>query len=179
MGGRAESGAVRGRMHVRNVRADGEMDGDGDSVLVGCDENARGGMFEIELARGEEFSGGFAISDARIGSSGGNFVEVSSCFACHPEFACAKAGFDVLGSVTAKRDFKIVDERGAVHGNAGDKSPANEVVENGTEAGLDHVAADAPKNGLAGAFCCVDGDEEIAKIIDGEDPGERVEKRFQ
>src|SRR5262249_50621987 len=115
MGGRAESGAVRGRMHVRNVRAGGAMASGGDAVVVGCDENARGGMFEIELARGEEFSRGCAIADARIGSSGGNFVEVSSCFARHPEFACAKAGFDILGSVTAKRDFKIVDERGTVH----------------------------------------------------------------
>lgn len=40
--GGAESGAVGSRVHVRNVRADGEMDGDGNAEFVSVEEDAGG-----------------------------------------------------------------------------------------------------------------------------------------
>src|SRR6267143_3290967 len=48
MRGRAESGAVGGAMHVRNVRADGEMDGHGDLMLVGSYEDAGIRVFDFD-----------------------------------------------------------------------------------------------------------------------------------
>src|SRR5947208_3138740 len=107
--GGAEGGAVGGGMHVGNVRADGEMDGDGNFVLIGGEEDAGGGVLRIEFARGEKFSGGFAVADASVRRGGGDFVEISAGFASHAECTGAEAGFDVLGSVAAKSDFEIVD----------------------------------------------------------------------
>src|SRR6266404_168293 len=178
MRGCAERGSVRGGMHVRNISADGEMNGDRYFVLVSGEEDAGGGVSWIELARGEEFSGGFAIADAGISGGGGNFVEIGAGFAGHAKSARAEARFDVFGRVAAESDFEIVDEGGAVHGDAGDETAADEIVEDGTEARFDDVAAHAPKDGFAGAFCRVDGGEEIAEIVGGEEIGERVEKIF-
>jgi len=72
-----------------------------------------------------------------------------------------------------------VDEGGAVHRDSGDEAAADEIVEDGAEAGFDDVAADAPENLFAYAFCGVDGREQIAEIVGGEEIGERVEKIFE
>src|SRR5882762_4579959 len=177
--GGAEGGAVRGGMHVRNVRADSEMDGDRNFVLIGGEENAGGGMLRIEFARGEKFSGGFAVADASVRRGGGDFVEISAGFTGHAEGASTEAGFDVFGSVAAKSDFEIMDEGGAVHGDAGNEAAADEIDQDGAEAGFDDVATDAPENGFAGAFCGMDGGEQGAEIVCGEEIGERVEKIFE
>src|SRR5256885_6430472 len=174
--GGAEGGAVGGGMHVGNVGADGGMDGDGNFVLIGGEENAGGGVLRIEFAGGEKFSGGFAVADASVRRDGGDFVEISAGFAGHAECAGAEAGFHVLGSVAAKSDFEIVNEGCAVHGDSGNGAAADEIDQDGAEPGFDDVAADAPENGFARAFCGVDGSEQGAKIVGGEKIGERVEE---
>src|SRR5262249_47194966 len=143
VGGCAEHGAVGRGMHVREVGADGEVNGDGNLALIGGEENAGGGVGRIEFARGEKFSGGFAVANAGVRGGVGNFVEESAGFAGHAECTGTEAGFDVFGSVAAESDFEIVDEGGAVHGNAGDKAAADEVVDDWAKAGFDDVAAHA------------------------------------
>src|SRR5882672_6994398 len=138
------------------------MNGDGNFVLIGGEENAGCGVFWTEFARGEEFSGGFAVADAGVGGGAGNFVEKRASFAGHAECAGAEAGFDVFGRVAAERDFEIVNECGSVHGEAGDETTAHKVVQDRAEARFDNVAAHAPEDGSARAFCAVDGDEESA-----------------
>src|SRR5271155_4986571 len=115
--GGAEAWAVSGGMHVRNVRADGEMNGDRDTLLVSGNENAGGGVFCFDDTAGEELAGGFAVADVEARGQFRNFVDVFAGFAGHAELAGAEGGFDVLGSVAGKSDFEIVDERGAVHGD--------------------------------------------------------------
>src|SRR6266403_1143708 len=58
MRGGAEGGAVGRAVHVGNVRANGEMNGDGDAVFVGGYEDTGIGMLNIEDAAREELSGG-------------------------------------------------------------------------------------------------------------------------
>ena len=48
---------------MRNVRSDGEMDGDGDALFVRGNENAGGRVLYVEDAAGEELAGGFAVAD--------------------------------------------------------------------------------------------------------------------
>ena len=77
-------------------------------------------------------------------------------FAGHAELAGAEAGFDVFGGVAGECDFEIVDERGAVHGDAGDEAAVHQIDEDRAEADLDDVAADAPEDGMRVA-CGRDG----------------------
>ena len=49
--GGAECGAVGGRMHMGNVGADGEVDGDGNFVLIGGEEELESNEMDICEAR--------------------------------------------------------------------------------------------------------------------------------
>src|SRR5580692_3207345 len=145
----AEAGAVGGRMHVGDVRADGEVNRDRDALFVSSDEDARIGIFYIEDAAGEELARCFAVADVEAGCEFRKFVDVLAGFAGHAELAFAKAGFDVFGSVAREGDFKIVDEGCAIHGDTRDKPTAHEVDQDRAEANFDDVAADAPEDGGA------------------------------
>ena len=121
-------------------------------------------------------AGGFAVADVEARGEFRKFVDVLAGFAGHAELACAEAGFDVFGSVAGESDFEIVDERGAVHGDAGDEAAVHQIDEDGAEADFDHVAADAPEDGGALFAGAMDGGEEMAQILGGENVWERVEK---
>src|SRR5207245_8029698 len=112
--GGAESGTVRGAVHVGNVRADVAMNREGNAVVVSGHEDAGIRVFDFDDATGEELSGGFAVADADALRKLGDFVEVLAGFLGHAELACAEASFDVFGGVAHESDFKIVDERRAV-----------------------------------------------------------------
>src|SRR5258706_12539521 len=114
--GGAESSAVRGGVHVGNVRADGEMHGDGDAKFVGGGQDAGVSVGNVDYGVVEELAGGFAIPEAGAHGNFGDLVQIFAGFRGHPECAGAKTGFDVFGSVAGEGDFEIVDERGAVHG---------------------------------------------------------------
>src|SRR5580704_6643424 len=154
-GGGAEARAVGRGMHVRNVRADGEMNSDGYALFVGGDEDAGVRIFYLQDAAVEKLAGGFAVADVETGGEFRKFVDVLTGFAGHAELACAEAGFDVFGSIASESDFEIVNQRGAVHGDARDEAAFHQIDENGAETHFNHVAADSPKNGctlFAGAM---------------------------
>src|ERR1700730_2237549 len=165
----AQRGAVGGAMHVGNVRADGEMDGDGNAAFVGVNEDAGLRVLDRDDAAREELPGGFAVADAGAVGKFGDFVDVLAGLRGHAEPAFAEAGFDVFRSVAGKSDFKVMDERGAIHGDAGDEAALHEIDQDRAEADLDDVAADAPQNGPTLFAGGVDGAEEPAKIFSGED----------
>src|ERR1700688_41735 len=127
-------------MHVGDVRADGEMDGDGDAVFVGGYEDAGICVFDWDDAAREELAGGFAVADANAVRELGDFVDVLVGFRGHAELTCAEAGFNVFGGVAGDGDFEIVDEGGAVHGDAGDEAAFHQVDEDGAKADFNDVA---------------------------------------
>ena len=149
MRGIAEGRAIGGGMHVRNIRADGEMNRHGNAVLVGRDEDAGIRVLDVKDAAVQKLPRGFAVADANTVRQLGDFVDVFSGFFRHAELAFAEAGFDVLGSVAGEGDFEIVNERGAVHRDSGDESALHQIDQNRAEADFDDVAADAPENGSA------------------------------
>ena len=174
--GGAESGAVGGGMHVGDVGANGEMDGDGDAVLVSVDEDAGICVLELESAAGKELAGSFAVANANARGELGEFVEVAAGFLGHAKLTGAETGFDVFGGVAGERDFEIVDEGGAVHGDSRDEAAAHEIDEDGTETDFDDVAAEAPENGAALFAGAMDGGEKIVKVFGGEDFGKGIEE---
>src|SRR6266852_9622403 len=172
MRGGAESGAVGGTVHVRDIRADAEMNRYGNAVFVGSNEDAAICVLDIDDAAREKLSGSFAVADANALGKFGELVDVLAGFGGHAELAFADAGFDVFGSVAGEGDFEIVDERGAVHGDSGNEAAFHEVDENRAEPDFDDVASDAPKDGFAPFARAVDRGEELAKIFGGENSGE-------
>src|SRR6267378_1487859 len=127
MRGVSQRRAVDGRMHVRNVRTDGEMDRHGNAVLVRSHEDAAIGVFDFDDTAREKLSGGFAIADANAVGKFGEFVDVLARFSSHPELAFAETGLDVFGGVAGEGDFEIVDEGGAVHGHPRNESALHEI----------------------------------------------------
>src|ERR1700686_3442319 len=81
MRGIAKCSAVGGGMHVRNVRADGEMDGHGNAVFVGGHENAGIRMFYFDDAAREKLPGGFTVFGGVAGD--GDFEIVDERCAVH------------------------------------------------------------------------------------------------
>lgn len=127
MRGGTEIFSRSGAMNVRNIRADGEMNGHGDSRGIRGGENALVEMLRVGIFSREELSGGFAEADAGATREGGHFVERTAGLLGHAEFAFAENGFDVFGRAADHGDFEIVNERGAVHGDAADEAAAKKV----------------------------------------------------
>src|SRR5277367_3523861 len=147
--GGAEARTIRGRMHVGNVRADGEMNGDGDALFVGSDEDAGVRIFYVQDPAVEELAGGFAVADVKTGSEFRKFVDVLAGFAGHAELAGAETGVDVFGGIASESDFEIVNECGAVHGDARNEAALHKSDQDGAEADFYYVAADSPEDGCA------------------------------
>src|SRR5438445_7600438 len=87
MRGEAESGPVGGAMHVRDVRADGEVNGNGDAVLVSSEKDARFGVFDGNDAAVQKLARGFAVADAKALRELGEVVEVVAGLFRHAEVA--------------------------------------------------------------------------------------------
>src|SRR5258708_634878 len=154
-------------MHVGNVGADGEMDGDGDAEFVGGGQDAGVCVGDIDYRVMEKLAGGFTIAEAGAHGDFCDLVKILAGFHSHAECSGAQTGFDVFGSVADEGDLEIVDEGRAVHGEGGDEAAAHEVNEHGAEADFDYVAADAPENGFAVLAGLVNGGEEIAEVGGG------------
>jgi len=158
-------------MHVRNVRADGEMDGHGDLMLVGSYEDAGIRVFDFDDPAIKELPGGFTVADADAMRKFGEFVDVLAGFGGHAELAFAEARIDVFGGVAGEGDFEIVDERRAVHGDSETKPRFIRSIRTGPRPTFDDVAADAPEDGFALFARAVNGAEKMAKILGGEKVG--------
>ncbi len=174
--GRAEGRAVHGRMHVRDVGADGQGNRDRDARFVSGDENAESSKLCVENAAREELAGRFAVAHADAIGELGDFVEILAGFLGHAEPASAEPGFDIFRSVAGESDFEIVNERGAVHGDRGDEAAFDEIDQDRAETYFDDVAADAPEDRCALPAGAMDGGEKTAKIFRGEDVREGIEK---
>src|SRR5216683_2139596 len=176
MRGGAQGGAVGGAVHVRNVRADGQVNRHRNAVFVSSNEDAGFGVFDFHDVTREKLAGGFAIADADALGKFSDFVKIFSGLFGHAELARAETGFDVFGSVAGERDLEVVDQRRTVHGDSGDETSLHQIDQDGTETDFDDVAADAPENGSALYARAVDGGEEMAEIIGGEDLWKGVEE---
>src|SRR6266478_6018915 len=128
MGGGAEGGSVGGAVHVGNVCADSEMNGDGDAEFVGGGQDAGVCVGHIDHGVVEKLAGGFAVAEAGAHGDFCDLVQILTGFRGHAECAGTETGFDVFGSVADEGDFKVVDEGGAVHGEGGKEFVERRVV---------------------------------------------------
>src|SRR5271157_5607203 len=134
-------------MHVRNVRADGDMDSHGDALFVGGHHYAQLRVFWLHDPASEVLPGGFPVSHANPVSQLGDFVDAPSGFLRHAELALTDGRFHILGSVADHGDFKIMDEGSSIHGDAGNVALFHQVDEHRRESYLNDVTPDAPQNG--------------------------------
>ena len=176
MRGGAESGAVGSSVHMRNVRADGEMHGDGNAEFVGSGEDAGVRVGDVNYGVVEKLPGGFAVAEAGTHGDFCDLVEIFAGFRGHAECTGSQTGFDIFGSVAGEGDFEIVDERGAVHCERGDEAAAHEIDEERAEAGFDYMAADAPEDGFALLARLMNGSKEVAEVGGGEEVGKGSEE---
>src|ERR1700760_1164464 len=144
----AQSGRVDSRMHVRDIRTDRNVNGHGNSQLVGLDQHAGLRKFGREDAAGEILAGSFAVADANAMSQPRDLIDTSARFLSHSELAFAKRGIDVFGGIPHHGNFEIVDERGPIHGDTRDESFAHQINEQWSESNFNYVATKSPKNGL-------------------------------
>jgi len=163
-------------MDVRNIRADGEMHGDGNFRSIRGGENALVEMLRVDICARQELSGSFAEADTSAFREGRHFVERAAGFLGHAEFAVAENGVDIFGSAADHGDFEIVDERGAVHGDSADEAAAKKINQQRAEADFDDVAAHAPENRAGLRARVEDGAGDEAKVFGGENARQRVEK---
>src|SRR5579864_505424 len=146
---RSKGWAIRSAVHVRNIRSDSEMNGDGYPMFVGSGDNAGLRVLCFQNATRKELSRGFSVTDANSISEFCHLVQILSGFFRHAECTGYKPRFHILGSVPGKGDLEIVNQCRAVHRNAGNKAALHQVNKNGAKSDFNNVATDAPKNGAA------------------------------
>src|SRR4030088_1781506 len=152
------------------------MDRYWNAVFVRGNEDAEIRVFDVDDPARKILSGSFAVADSNAVGQLGNFVDILAGFGSHAELAFADSGFNVFGSISGERDFEIVDERRAIHGDSGNEAAFHQIDQDGAEADFDDVAADAPEDGFALFARAVNGSEKMAEIFGGEDVGERIEE---
>src|SRR6266436_5770316 len=165
MSGIAKRCAVGCWMHVRDVRADGQMNRHGNAVFVRRREDAAIRVLRFDDAARKKLPGGFAVADANAVRELGDFVEIFSGFFGHAELAFAEAGCHVFGRVSGERDFEVVDQRRTVHGDSADEAALHQVDQHGTKADFDDVSPNSPENCFALFARNVHRAEKLAEIF--------------
>src|SRR5271157_4134766 len=127
-------------------------------------------------AAGQVLSGSLTVANANAVGQLGDFVDVGAGFFGHAELPLAEGGFHILGSIAGHGDFKIMNQGGAIHGDARNESAAHEIDENRAEADLDDVAAETPEDGAFLFTRVMDGGEKVAQILRSQNSRQRVEE---
>src|SRR5713226_3521962 len=121
----------------------------------------------------EELPGRFAIAKARAHGQLRDLIQIFASLRRHAKAPRAQPALDVLRSVAHQGDFKIVDERGSMHGDARNEAPPHPPAEQRAESDFDDVAADAPQNGPVLLARSVNSGKEIAQISGSQNVGKR------
>src|SRR6266849_7017579 len=133
-------------------------------------------MAGLDYPTVEELPGRFAIAKPRAHGQLGDLIQVLTGFRRHAELPGAQSRFHILRSVAYQGDFKIVDERGSIHGDARNEAPPHQIDEQRAESDFDDVAADAPQNSPVLLARSMDGAKETAQVSGSQNIGKRIEK---
>src|SRR6266849_7905527 len=133
-------------------------------------------MAGLDHSAVEELPGRFAIAKPRTHGQLSDLIQVLTGFRRHAELPGAQSRFHILRSVAYQGDFKIVDERGSIHGDARNEAPPHQIDEQRAESDFDDVAADAPQNGLALLARSMDGRQQSAQIGSSENVWQGIQK---
>ncbi len=117
---------------------------------------------------GEMFGRRLAEPESARRASGDRLVQLPAGFFGHPELARSEARVDFLGRRARERDFEIVNQARAIHGDRGDEPPLHEIDDHGRQAGLDDVRPESPDDGPIAGPGRENGVDDRAKISGGE-----------
>jgi hypothetical protein len=176
MRGIAKRSAVSGRMHVRNIRANGEVNRHWDALLVRREENAGICVLDLKDAAVQKLSRGFTVSDAQAVRQLRDFVEVFSSFFRHAEPAFVKSCFHIFGRVAGERDLEIMNERSPIHRDSRNETAVHQIDQERTETNFYNVPADPPENRSALSARTMNRAKKLAKIFGGENLRKRIKK---
>src|SRR5258708_12603111 len=95
-------------MHVGNVGADGEMDGDGDAEFVGGGQDAGVCVGDIDYRVMEKLAGGFTIAEAGAHGDFSALVKILAGFPSHAQSPPAQTPLPALAPLPDQGDLEIV-----------------------------------------------------------------------
>src|SRR5262249_17348509 len=104
MCGGAKGGAIDSGMHVRDVRTDSQMDGDGNALFVRGKKDAGIRVWHIKNATREELASGFAVQNEKTRTILGFLFQVLAFFFAHENFPRAQMAFNVWESIAGEGD---------------------------------------------------------------------------
>ena len=174
MRGAADGRCVGRRMHVRRVRPDGHVHGDGRRARArpaapGCGREL--GVGDLAQAPPQRFAHAQPIAIA--GRDG--FVHLAPGFFGRAEAPVGQDRFHILAGMAGHGDFEIVNRRRAIHGEPGGVSALHQIDQHRRQAALDHVPAHAPDDGSPPRARRVDGVHHGAEGIARQDVRQRIQ----
>lgn len=170
----ADRRAVGARMEMNDVRAQGDMDGDGNPEPMARGKKAE--IFVGESRAGDHPSDRRAEAEAVLHAVDDRPVEKFSRFPGGPEAAGHDLPGHIFRSPAGESDFEIVDDSGPVEGQPLDKSSFHEVNENRLKADFDDMGPAGEKDGAPMVSRPGGQGQEFTKIPAGEETRERIKE---
>ena len=148
MGSGTEGARVDGRMVVNDVRTDGLVNSNRNSLPVGAREQAEFAKLRAAVPH-QKAADCFADAQSFFVALRNRLVDVLPSLLGHAKLTPTEHCGHVLRSRAHQGNLKIVNQRRTVHGYGGKKSSLHQVAEHQTQPALDDVASQSPDDGLA------------------------------
>jgi hypothetical protein len=177
VGRRAERRAVHARVEVRDVRADGDVRGEGHTRLVRRAEQRQ--LRVLRVRRDERASQRFAHAYVVARRLSRRAVQKFPRLVGRAERARAERRVNVLGRRADERNLCVVHEHRAVGRDTRDESAPHQIYDERRESDLDDVPADAPDDGLAQLSRPTHARSDFTQRPHGENVWQRRKKLFK
>ena len=178
--GGAQRSAVGAGVDVEDVRAQRQVHQEGNLSFVGLGQQTYacklGFACAAGRARGQVAPHGFAQADLLALGVARQFVEQRAGLLRHAEASLGELCFYVLGGAARERDFKIMNQRCAGGGDALHVAALHQVDQHRRQPHFDHMAAQAPQDGLLLAPGLRQRVHQPAELRSRQDVGQRLEK---
>lgn len=165
---------VKGRMHVDDVRPDGDMHGHRDAQARACRKKAL--VLVGEIAALDQPAHGFSDAEPLPVPVPDRVVDHAAGLFGHAEGAGQDLLVHVLGCLADERELEVVDDAGAVQRQGGDDPALHEIDDHRREADLDGMGPHAEHHGPLVRARLDHGRGHFLQMLCAEDPGKAGEE---
>ena len=142
--GGTEGGAVGARMHVVDVRSDGDVHGHGNAEAHRAREHRA--VFVGIVALEDLAPDRLAHAETEVGSARDRAVELLRGLTRHAEAPVVERALDVFAGAPDQRQLEVVNAAGTVHEEPRRETAIEEIDDDRSEPHLDEVRAEAPQD---------------------------------